>query len=293
MEGQVSEESDNGSYDKPYIPKGFKYKEGTWNNGYTIIQEGIENEFVWVPCVSNQEKVKEGDNVVTFGKILPTTNSTTDPYVMYKELAITVTGEEGETASEIEESVGKYGGFYIAKYEAGIEGEQDNYSLPTKTGLDVKPLSKSGLGVWNGITAIDAAQVSKNMIDTKTTGAKSALISGAVWDTTLQWIVTTSDKKDDNINVQFDINSEGKGWYNNVSSNNLNRTGYYQVNNIYDMAGNMIEWTTERCTGGSFGTVVTRGGCYLNPGRDYPAAIRCNASDIPCAHIGFRVVMYK
>jgi len=48
-------------YDEPYIPTGFKYKEGAWNNGYTIIGEttSVGDEFVWVPCVLDQSKVKE------------------------------------------------------------------------------------------------------------------------------------------------------------------------------------------------------------------------------------------
>ena len=59
-------------YDAPYMPAGFKYKEGTWNNGYTIIgdTQSTGNEFVWVPCVLNQTQIKDGDNVVTFTKTI-------------------------------------------------------------------------------------------------------------------------------------------------------------------------------------------------------------------------------
>lgn len=41
---------------------------------------------------------------------------------------LTVTGDTPE-AEDIKTSVGTYGGFYIAKYEAGIEGETDNCKI--------------------------------------------------------------------------------------------------------------------------------------------------------------------
>ena len=104
-------------YDKPYIPKGFIHTEGTWNNGYTIKESSTGNEFVWVPCVLDQTKVKEGDTVVTFGKTLPSTTNTTDEYYMYNKNNYTITGDENP-ASDIRKSVEFYGGFYIAKYEA-------------------------------------------------------------------------------------------------------------------------------------------------------------------------------
>ena len=229
-------------YDTPYIPTGFKYKEGTWNSGYTIIgeTESIGNEFVWVPCVLDQSKVKEGDTVVTFGKILPSTTEKTDPYYMYNKnnLGLIPTdatvAEEDSTVSDIETSVGTYGGFYIAKYEAGIEGTTENYKLSTKTATDgsVKPLSKAGKGVWNYISRVNALAVSKAMIDNASTGAKSTLISGAAWDTTLKWITATADST-------YATNSAGKGWYNHVSNNTIHVTGYYgtNTNNIFDMAG--------------------------------------------------------
>lgn len=44
-------------YDNPYIPEGFTHTVGTWNSGYTI-KDTLGNEFVWVPCVTDQSKVK-------------------------------------------------------------------------------------------------------------------------------------------------------------------------------------------------------------------------------------------
>ena len=279
-------------YDDPYIPVGFEHI-GTenWNSGYQIKETATGNIFVWVPCVTDANKIKSGDNVQIFKRTLPSTTSTTDPYYMYNENNLTITGEENP-ASEIKESVGKYEGFYIAAYEAGIEGTTENYSLSTKTPTDgsVKPLSKAGCGVWNYITRINALTVASSMVST-TDGVKSGLISGECWDTTLKWMVNSSTNKE--ANAGYDTNSAGKGWYNDVSSNTRHITGYYVINNIYDMAGNVWEWTTENCTYNGDSYLVRRGGYYYDAGSVYPVAYRYNFSDNTYDSIGFRVVLYK
>lgn len=289
-------------YDEPYIPTGFKYKEGTWNSGYTIIGEtqSVGNEFVWVPCVLDQSKVKQGDIVVTFGKTIPSTTEETDPYYKYNEDNLgllptdTSVTEEDSSVAEIESSVDRYGGFYIAKYEAGIEGTTDNNSLETKTAIDgsVKPLSQSGKGIWNFIGRNSAITVSKAMINQMETGVKSTLISGEAWDTTLQWMVHASDNK--TANVGYDTNSEGKGWYRDISSYAIHLAGYYAVNNIYDMAGNVNEWTTENGKTATEIYPINRGGNYTSNGDSYTAANRHAYGGTGLIYLmGFRVVMYK
>ena len=284
-----------GSYDNPYIPKGFTHTEGegTWNSGY-IIRDGLGNEFVWVPCVIDQSKVKQGDKVEIFKKTLPSTTDTTDSYYKYNQYNFTITGEEGTSTSEIETSVNTYEGFYIARYEAGIEGTLDNYSLETKTVTDgsVKPLSKLGKGLWNYISRADAITVAASMVNTED-GVKSSLISGKCWDTTLQWIVNSSENSLYEPNLGYDINSTGKGWYSDVSNSTRHITGYYEVNNIYDMAGNVWEWTTENCTNGSTNSLVRRGGNYYYTGSIYPVAFRGSDSGNANSYSGFRVVLYK
>jgi len=200
---------------------------------------------------------------------------------------------EDSSVAEIETSVGTYGGFYIAKYEAGIEGTTENYSLSTKTATDgsVKPLSQKDKGVWNYISRTDAITVSKAMIDQATTGAKSTLISGEAWDTTLQWMVNASDNK--TTNAGYDTNSTGKGWYSDVSNSTRHLTGYYAVNNIYDMAGNVSDWTTENCTYDGVYYGVDRGGDFGFTGSNNPAAYRYSYSDYANYYVGFRVLLYK
>ncbi len=279
------------SYDKPYIPNGFEHIEGTWNNGFTIkgITQNVNDEFVWVPCVTDQTRVKQGHTVVTFGK---TTSGKYNENNL--EILPTNTNVEAEdsSVSEIRESVKKYGGFYIAKYEAGINGIIDNYSLATKTPITEKPLSQAGKGVWNGITREDALTVSKAMLNKETTGVKSTLISGEAWDTTLQWMVNASYRNEEN--KGYDEDSTGKGCYKDVSGGKVKTTGYYPINNIYDMAGNVWEWTTENALSDETSYYIIRGGSYGVPALTRPASYRaaCESSMDDNA-LAFRVVIYK
>lgn len=196
---------------------------------------------------------------------------------------------EDSSVQEIEQSVGTYGGFYIAKYEAGIEGTKSNHRLlDNKKATDgtYKPLSKANVGVWNGITRQDSITVSKAMINYEETGVHSTLISGTAWDTTLQWITNTVDST-------YAEDSEGKGVSGGTGPRITGSNIEYSKNNIYDMAGNVSEWTTENCTKDGNSYVVSRGSFYYYDRSARPAAIREYSDGGVFESTGFRVVIYK
>jgi len=124
------------------------------------------------------------------------------------------------------------------------EGTKANYVLPENdrkaTDGTYKPLSQANKGVWDYIRRADAITVSKAMIDYNETGVHSTIISGAAWDTTLQWITHTVD-------ATYAENSTDKGNYSGAIRTTGSNTAYSK-NNIYDMAGNAEEWTTEACS---------------------------------------------
>ena len=90
----------------------------------------------------------------------------------------------------------------------------------------------------------------------------------------------------------------GYSWYsNNKSNNSTHKTGIdvdtnasNKVKNIYDMAGNVYEWTMEAC--GTYYRVL-RGGAYNNTGSYGPASLRGNDNPIyPNNYFGFRLALF-
>lgn len=63
----------------------------------------------------------------------------------------------------------------------------------------------------------------------------------------------------------------------------------WSIKNIYDLAGNVLEWTYEKKNNGYF----WRGGCWYASGTSYPVIYReTDNSTITYDGIGFRVRLY-
>ncbi len=252
------------TYQNPLIPKGFKaINDGAtwptdWNKGL-VIEDVNGNQFVWVPV--------DGTNV-TYTKWC-TTNisyaSTTDD-----TLPVGVTNEKNQVL--------KYGGFYIARYEAG------------KVGVD-QLVSKKNAIVWANIKYTDLKVKSESMYNTDK--VKSGLVTGTQWDTIMKWV--------QNLGKNITDSRSWGNFYDSIAPANV--TGYktkqvagysemWKANNIYDLAGNTWDWTSE-----IYGaTRVCRGGVHYASGGGYaPAAYRGN--DYPSVTnasvcLSFRVVLY-
>ena len=211
-----------------------------------------------------------------------------------------------------EESVAMYNsvkvnhGFYIARFEAGIEGVIDNYNLSSENEKvadgKTKPLSQKGVGVWNNIawegiksddlpedyTANGAVKVARSMYTkSEACGVTSTLCYGVQWDAVMNFIDPKYETGECNTTTSFVANSQGKGNY----KENIETTGYYVEKNIYDLAGNVREWTMEVCLTEQ---QVIRGGGFFND-RDWYYAASVRDTNLPFDAIdstGFRVALY-
>lgn len=113
------------------------------------------------------------------------------------------------------------------------------------------------------------------------------LINSYAWDTTCIWLRNTG--------INIDDSTDDGNYQNNVNhQNKIVATGSnekWKTNNIYDMAGNAWEYTTEEY-GEHEKFHMGRGGGYWNEGHVYPISSRGQSEDNANLAIGFRVVMY-
>ena len=165
-----------------------------------------------------------------------------------KKLLYELETELDETIKSIE----KYGGFYIGRYETGKVTKRNSTRY-------VKPVIQRIQGEMsiNYVTWYDS------YINLKTLGVnenvKSNMIYGCLWDETLQWFRESGAKTDAELYNSLTWGNYGVSnsftYYTNVSgsvgtksSKTIIPTGSTErnkANNIYDMAGNVREWTME------------------------------------------------
>ena len=298
------------------IPEGFEYVTGTKDTGFVIksntMNDGGYDEYVWVPV----DIIPGGLAIKDYGKGYP--------YQADKNA-------DNKMPSEMQESIAKYNGFYVGRYEAGISS--NNYSGSADTTGTKKPLSQKNKYVWNYI-AYDADYSGSGHGNPNNKGAVrvarslgafygdkvgSDLLYAEQWDTICKWIdsattsVTNSTEWGNYYNHAYTLTNTSSKYstndgssYTNVTSNSktaskswLLTTGAdeeFKAKNIYDFAGNVWEWTHEKY--GSDGRML-RGGSYFGGiyvsggGVDDPASGRnYNRPVFSYSTHGFRVALY-
>ena len=157
------------------------------------------------------------------------------------------------------ESVSKYGGFYIGRYELSKAGVQKDKETLVYT---------NWYNLYKKCTELQASDK-----------VKTQMIWGCQWDVTMNWLISSGAKTRD------EVNGDSSSWGNYYSvsvkaddgitelkeSNedkllNTGETTFTMANNIYDLAGNCYEWTQEAY---SSRNRVSRGGACQS---DYSAS---------------------
>ena len=214
------------------------------------------------------------------------------------------------TVTLYKNSVNKYGGFYIARYEAGSANPRTSSS-----GTGDAVLSQANKYPYNYIERTESITKAATMNKGKT-NVTAGLINGAAWDRTLNWLeetnaVTRAELFDStswgnysnskfsftgkySTNYEANFTDETTSTEKPENRSYLLGTGvteYTKKNNIYDLAGNCWEWTTES---DSSSTRVYSGGSCYGDGFSYPA---CNRNDNLSADysdydISFRSALY-
>ncbi len=181
------------------VPKGFVASSATGENtvsGGFVIYEGTDavtdanvenarkerNQFVWIPA--NGVSLKYAQDKETWK----------DKTYWYNECK-----EHWKDEEKLEErtaSVEEYGGFYVGRYEAGVEESKDyknddNYKGSAENrnkseGVEL-PVTKKERQAWNYVDQTNAKKLSEKMYATSTS-VTSRLIDSYAWDTICTWL---------------------------------------------------------------------------------------------------------
>ena len=162
------------------------------------------------------------------------------------------------------ESVSKYGGFYIGRYELSEAGVQKDKATLTST---------NWYNLYKKCTELKASDK-----------VKTQMIWGCQWDVTMNWLISSGAKTSDEVNK--DSSSWGNYYGTSVKADdgktelkasgtsaklNTGKTTFTMANNIYDLAGNCYEWTQEA---DSANDRAGRGRSYYDLGYGGPASYR-------------------
>ncbi len=299
------------------VPAGFKIASdsATTVAGGVVIEDvsandknSKGNQFVWIPCT-----LDGASGSVQLGRYTFSTTDGTSTLVQagsdyakdpadtyYQELQTSTYGNT--TAKSLENfvtSVGKNGGYYLARYEAGVTGDKtlDTTSLTGEKGTapstnwtgytNGKITIKSDQLAWNYITQNKAAEIARNMYPDTNKNITSDLVNSYAWDTAIVYI----QRYGTNTNYANQIGESTDDNLANTGMTKLKSTSVIDVQcNIYDMAGNMSEFTTESCSSDN-GSCISRGGYYND--NSGSVCSRKNGGEIFAkVRDGFRPILY-
>ena len=288
------------------IPDGYYYVGGTKAKGLVISDAEADNEkykgqenvgkdlqgnqWVWVPVetpsslyttvdagvalagntgvkttkytntiISGKARVKPGYTGIGYREPDILTNSTygdtderakTAGFSSLANMAETMISDYEEMIASIE----KYKGFYIGRYELTANGEKTGATQTCENGVNWHTLYKNCTTLASG------------------TKVKTRMIWGLQWDATCNWLANSDP------GYSITNSSTWGNYYDNTATGHGSKqnTGFsesWKANNIYDFAGNCLEFTQEAS---STDYRVVRGGLYSSYGSGDPASYRIN-----------------
>ena len=276
------------------IPKGFKIANDSATDvtGGIVIEDAtytntIGSQFVWIPVGTGENAIKKANNGTVEIKLSRYTFKNDGTPIDqedniidsdYQELATSNYGNA--TAKDIEKfktSANSNHGYYIGRYEAG-ETDNDGFMV-----------CKSGQEVWNNITHPKASEVSRNMYGSEAK-VTSDLINSYAWDTAIVFIQKCGTESNSST-YSYTVGQSSTNMLQATGTNILKATNKIDKQcNIFDMAGNCSEWTTETHSI-SRNPCVNRGGSY-GDSYYYTSSRLYNNTSNAYSHYSFRPLLY-
>ena len=281
------------------IPEGYIVSENSDENIVNkglVISDSRGNEYVWISCTVDSSSNKLQYKRTEWGVEKDGTDNSRaiKDELTLKDIDVTYSktdtdnGINEEISKEIvaqinaeKESIKKYGGYYIGRYEVGKDNKTAVIKAEQEPYVNIK---------WS-----KAYELAKGIGGGE--GATTYLCSSYSWDTAINFIQNTTGKNYATSIIGFNGNwksqevkdSSGKVIKPVNTAQRLNIGLTTALCNIYDMGGNVGEFTTELNPGMSE-TVVLRGG---NNGNNFPAGYRWdNSSGSASSYYGFRATLF-
>ena len=258
------------------IPEGYIVSENSDENIVNkglVISDSRGNEYVWISCTVDSSSNKLQYKRTEWGVEKDGTDNSRaiKDELTLKDIDVTYSktdtdnGINEEISKEIvaqinaeKESIKKYGGYYIGRYEVGKDNKTAVIKAEQEPYVNIK---------WS-----KAYELAKGIGGGE--GATTYLCSSYSWDTAINFIQNKTGKNYATSIIGFNGNwksqevkdSSGKVIKPVNTAQRLNTGLTTALCNIYDMGGNVGEFTTELNPGMSE-TVVLRGGYYnvVNP----------------------------
>ena len=300
------------------IPAGFVYVGGTKASGLVISDAAADkekykgqttvgtdlqgNQFVWIPVenIADYKRTAYSFQVDT-GTIDSSTNSTKINY------SSSVSNYYTEAMpSDEKTSVEKNKGYYIGRYEAGDKESTDAKTLRSASSSTSNTITiKAKQAPYNYIKYTDAKALAEGFKTQQnySSSVTTKLVSSYAWDTAIAFIQKTnsdygnSSEEGNYRDTTFTYTDiKGTDQIKEKEENGQGRlipTGQTTaVNNIYDMGGNVWEWTTESRESSTSYPYTRRGGSCFSGFAGYPAGYRFDDSDRARGDSGFRLTLF-
>ena len=301
------------------IPQGYNYIKGDKIGGAVITDAatGVEktgNEFVWVPVdtLSNMAVVTRGTDAngnINYRGVLynwgadATGNTAYDwsaDSTSYREPANLSSSYDSksknsswtstlyqEEYNKMIKSVSQYGGFYVGRYEMSLNSETKN----AESKYGATSVTAESANQWYGLyNKAKTYAPEKNSDNTENASQKvvSSMIWGSQYDAMLKWMkgnkinVTSSSPTDLSIGNTSRNTTRVTG-----GANNGQTVSKDKLSNIYDLLGNIREWTQEAI---STAYRISRGGYYS--GSYAPSSRTDNYPASTFSSYGSRLTLY-
>ena len=300
------------------IPAGFKIAEDSEINVTEgiVIEDGSEtvtkeSQFVWIPVgliYTNAEQT--GTKNIEMKRYVFKQDGSIDEDLSKEnptDELITIQNESRyfiENLTDSEESDRQYAkdiqefkvsaetnnGYYIGRYEARTETKRTN-KTDSLTPVTVKSGTEDERAyVYNYVTQLQAANLSKEMYNSQE--YTSDLINSFAWDTAILFLQTFDNRENkEELNPysrQTSLNSvlaeQGTNHLEDVTQRD-------KICNVWDMASNCYEWSTETCSQND-NPCVRRGGFFYNTTKTYSGIRSIGNTMDSTSSYSFRPIIY-